>query len=126
MIYMFCSGGLVLKEEGKKKDDVFEPGAGIVPRGASGFRFAKPDLASLKTKRDLPAFIFEPRTGIPLRQGFAGRGRIFLSPERESDSRPSSYQELALPLSHPGDKGYCTMSFCGFADMRRIYMISSD
>ena len=25
-----------------------------------------------------------------------------MSPERESDSRPSSYQELALPLSHPG------------------------
>ena len=27
---------------------------------------------------------------------------VVLSPKRESDPRPSSYQELALPLSHLG------------------------
>lgn len=28
---------------------------------------------------------------------------VYVSPERESDSRPTSYQEVALPLSHPGN-----------------------
>ena len=33
----------------------------------------------------------------------AGRLGEVWSPERESDSRPTSYQEVALPLGHPGN-----------------------